>query len=315
MFGSVATGETKSMDEAKNITCHVAKVDSLDKAIEKFWTVEELETKKPRSQEEEDCEAHFKNTVKRDSTGRHIVRYPKRMEFHSMVGESKQAALRRFLQTEKRLNRDRNLRKHYVDFMQEYLDLGHMKCIGMANDDRLDEDKTVCYLPHHPVFKKSSSNTKVRVVFDGSAKTSTNFSLNDALLSGPNIQDELLDLMLRFREHPVALVADVAKMYRPIRVYEDDTPLQRILWRFNASEHLQVYELQTVTYSLAPSSFLATRVLKQLAQDLENKYKLAASAVQEDFYMDYFLYGAESVEETIKLQREVQAMMKEGGGG
>ncbi|XP_055645638.1 uncharacterized protein LOC129782531 [Toxorhynchites rutilus septentrionalis] len=313
VFGWVAAGEAKRMDESTRVSCHVAKVESLDKAIEKFWTVEELTIKTPRSQGEEDCETHFVNTFTRDDTGRYIVRYPKRMNFSSMVGESKQTALRRFLQTEKRLERDPNLRSQYVDFMREYIKLGHMKYIGEADDSRLDKDKMVCYLPHHPVFKESSSTTKVRVVFDGSAKTSTNHSLNEALLTGSTIQDELLDLMLRFRKHLIALVADVTKMYRQILIHLDDIPLQRILWRCDPSEPIQVYELLTVTYGLSPWSFLATRVLKQLALDSAHNYELAARTVQEDFYMDDFLSGENTVEEAIKLQKEVQSLLAEGG--
>ncbi|XP_062537678.1 uncharacterized protein LOC134206004 [Armigeres subalbatus] len=108
----------------------------------------------------------------------------------------------------------------------EYIELGHMKYIGLADDSRLDEGKTVYYLPHHPVFTETSSATKTRVVFDGSAKTSTNYSLNEALLTGPTIQDELLELMIRFRKHAIALVADDAKMYRQIRIHDDDKPFQ-----------------------------------------------------------------------------------------
>lgn len=313
VFGWVAAGETKCTGPPSLIKCHVAKVESLDKVIEQFWAVEELVKKTPRSQEEEDCETHFENTVARDDTGRYIVRYPKHMNFNSMIGESKQTALRRLQQTERRLERDPNLRAQYNDFMKEYIDLGHMKCIGEVTDPSLDEGKTVCYLPHHPVFKDSSSTTKVRVVFDGSAKTSTNYSLNEALLTGPTVQEELLDLMLRFRNHAIALVADVAKMYRQILVHEDDRSLQRILWRFDQSETVKVYELQTVTYGLAPSSFLATRVLKQLALDSGSKYKLATNAVLEDFYMDDFLSGADTKEEAVTLQGEVQALVAEGG--
>ncbi|XP_058827601.1 uncharacterized protein LOC131687526 [Topomyia yanbarensis] len=187
-----------------------------------------------------------------------------------------------------------------------------MKVVRTENEV-LKAGKTVCYLPHHPVFKESSSTTKVRVVFDGSAKTSTNRSLNEVLLTGPVIQDELFDLMLRFRKHAVALVADVKKMYRQIRIHPEDTSLQRILWRFDPSEPVKSYELQTVTYGLAPSSFLATRVLKQLAIDCEAMYQIGARAVSEDFYMDDFLSGADTIEHAPKLRDEVQLLMAEGG--
>ncbi|XP_058828181.1 uncharacterized protein LOC131688053 [Topomyia yanbarensis] len=262
--------------------------------------------------EEEDCEAHFQSTVSRDVEGRYVVQYPKRIGFHDMMGESKNTAIKRFHLLERRLDRDPNLRKNYNEFLQQYVDLGHMQLVGPV--DNLDvEKRTVCYLPHHPVFKETSSTTKLRVVFDESAKTSTNYSLNDALMTGPVIQDDLLDLMLRFRKHAVALVADVEKMYRQIRIHPDDAALQRIVWRFDSSEPIQVYELLTVTYGLSPSSFLATRVLKQLATDGASINEGAALAIAEDFYMDDFLSGARTVDEARQLRQKVQEILTRGG--
>ncbi|XP_058817306.1 uncharacterized protein LOC131680609 [Topomyia yanbarensis] len=278
VFGWVAAGETDFKGTGAKISCHLATVEHLDAAIERFWAIEELTDKPPRSQQEEDCESHFQNTVSRDITGRYIVQYPKRMGFHKMVGASMYTALHRFQQLERRLNRDPELRKQYDDFLQEYINMGHMRLVCKIEDAQ-NEKQLTCYLPHHPVLKESSSTTKLRVVFDGSAKTSTNHSLNDALLTGPVIQDELLDIMIRFK----------------------------------TSDPIQIYELQTVTYGLSPSSYLATRVLQQVAKDDGNNYKLAAAVVMEDFYMDDFLCGADSIENAKKLRCEVQTLMAGGG--
>ncbi|XP_062701167.1 uncharacterized protein LOC134285118 [Aedes albopictus] len=312
VFGWVAAGESERSSTGATVSCHLATAEPLDKAIEKFWTIEEMMDKPLRSQEEEDCEQHFQATITRDCTGRYVARYPKKIGFHEKIGDSISTALRRFSQLERRLNRDANLHRQYSDFLQEYLDLDHMRLVGTVKDVQ-DDERTVCYLPHHPVFKESSSTTKVRVVFDGSAKTTTGCSLNEALLTGPVIQDDLIDLMIRFRKHSIALVADVAKMYRQVRIHPDDTPLQRILWRFNQDEPIQIFELQTVTYGLSPSSFIATRALKQLANDVGSKYDHAATAVTEDFYMDDFLSGEDSVAKAKILRDEVQSLMAEGG--
>lgn len=83
----------------------------------------------------------------------------------------------------------------------------------------------IFYLPHHPVEKRDSLTTKVRVVFDGSCKTTSKASLNDLLMVGPCIQEDLFNIIFRFRIHQVVLTADVAMMYRQILVDERDRQL------------------------------------------------------------------------------------------
>ncbi|XP_062533335.1 uncharacterized protein LOC134202323 [Armigeres subalbatus] len=253
--------------------------------MEHFWRIEEVENPRNYSVEEQECETNYVSGVSRTVEGRYIVRLPRHVDFDHMLGESKSAAIRRLHCLENRLSREPHLMEEYHSFMSEYLSLGHMRLVS-ANET---EPAQVNYLPHHAVMKEASTTTKVRVVFDGSAKTSTGYSLNDGLLVGPIVQDELLTLVLRFRKYPVALVADIAKMYRQVLLHTDDTPLQRILWRFRTEEPIATYELLTVTYGLAPSSFLATRTLQQLAGDEEDAYPLGGPALKKGFYIDDYI--------------------------
>ena len=89
----------------------------------------------------------------------------------------------------------------------------------------------VFYLPIHVVCKESSTTTKVRAVFDASAKTSTGISLNDTLLVGPTVHPPLVDVLRRFRSHRIALIADVSRMYRAVRLSDTDEDLHRFVWR------------------------------------------------------------------------------------
>lgn len=68
----------------------------------------------------------------------------------------------------------------------------------------------------HSVRKESSTTSRVRAIFDASAKTSTGISLNDTLMVGPTVHSSLIDVLLRFQMHKVALTADVSRMYRAI---------------------------------------------------------------------------------------------------
>ena len=193
--------------------------------------------------------------------------------------------------------------------MDEYLQLGHMVKVEETHHGSVQR----CYLPHHPVVKEASTTTKVRVVFDASCKTSSGISLNDALLVGPVIQEDLRAIILRCRTKQIMLVADVEKMFRQITVDHADTPLQCILWRTAPTEEVATFELNTVTYGTKPAPFLATRTLTQLAMDEEGRFPLAARAAMEDTYMDDVITGSDEVDEALKLRVQLDEMMCSGG--
>lgn len=123
------------------------------------------------------------------------------------------------------------------------------------------------YLPHHPVLKEDSVTTKIRVVFDGSAKTSTGISLNECLMVGPTIQNDLFTLLSKFRMYKYVLTADIEKLYRQVLVHPDDTHFQRILFRENSNDKVKELVLTIITYGTSCAPFLAIRALNQLAID------------------------------------------------
>ena len=145
--------------------------------------------------------------------------------------------------------------------MQKYIDLGHMSVIDEPNN----QGENIVYLPHHGVLNEASSCTKLRVVFNAPARNKNGVSLNDALLVGPVLQDNLIYIVMRFRTYEVALTADLQKMYRQVLVDIKNRDFQRIVWRFSPNEPIREYCLNTVTYGQACASYLAIHCLKQLA--------------------------------------------------
>ena len=119
-------------------------------------------------------------------------------------------ALRSFLSLERRLQRFCQF-QDYSRVMHEYFTLGHAERVLDADLNKPAEDSF--YLAHHAVYKESAS-TPLRVVFDGSMKTTSGVSLNDQLLVGPTVYPPLNDVLIRFRKHPYVLTTDVSKMYR-----------------------------------------------------------------------------------------------------
>ena len=280
---------------------------STDQLMRKFWEIEEVSSKMPLVGQEDQCEKHFKETHTRKIDGRYIVRLPFK-ENKSQIGSSYDMALQRFHRLEKRLVNNNDLYAEYTEFLKEYINLGHMSDISDTDD--ITEGY---YLPHHAVRNNASLTTKLRVVFDGSAKSSTNISLNDILRVGPTIQNDLISILLRFRVHPIAITADIEKMYRQIEVHPQDALYQKILWRENQNEPIKVYKLNTVTYGTACAPFLAIRTLQQLAQDEADKQPLVQEILREDLYVDDLLTGAETVENAAALKHDLIKLASRGG--
>jgi hypothetical protein len=101
-------------------------------------------------------------------------------------------------------------------------------------------------------------------------------------------------------------------MYRQILLDPRDTHLQRILWRADRNECVKVYELKTVTYGTSSAPFLATRCLKQLAEDEGERFPRAAEVVTRDFYIDDLISGTENADDAFQLQ-ELREMLTKGG--
>ena len=125
----------------------------------------------------------------------------------------------------RRLQHDPSLLEKYRKFMADLLCKDYARKI--SNQDR-GPLRTQWYLPHHPVFHPQKPD-KVRVVFDCSAKHRET-SLNDQLLQGPHLTNTLVGVLTRFREEPVAFIAEIEAMFYQVRVPSEDCHALRFLW-------------------------------------------------------------------------------------
>lgn len=282
----------------KNISCNFSHVSDLDKSLKKFWEIEELPTEtKTLSLEEQFCENNFLENTTRLSNGRFCVMMPLK-EPESNLGDSFYIAKNRLLNLENKLNKNLQLKQSYCDFIKEYRTLGHLSEIARPAFG--------CYLPHHCVIRDKSETTKLRVVFDASAKTSSGKSLNQIQGIGAVVQSDLLSILLRFRGHRFILLGDIEKMYRQVALSPSQRHLQLILWR-NESNDIIVLQLNTVTYGMASAPFLGTRSLLQLSRECPDEK--IATIIQSDFYMDDLNTGAETEAEIQYIYNEVKNVL------
>lgn len=280
---------------------------ALDNLLARFWQIEETGREVKRSRVEEMCEQHLINNYKHDRNGRFIVKIPFKENINKL-GRSKRLAIQRFFMLEKKLTKFPLIKKEYAYFMSEYERLGFMSEINES-----EYDKAGYYLPHHCVIREFSETTKLRVVFDASMKTDTGLSLNDYQLVGPRIQNELFALLLRFRKHNFVMAADISKMFLMVLLDPEQRKFQKILWRSDASKELKCYELNTVSFGMAASPWLAIRSLYQLGIDCENINPKVSKIIKQDFYVDDLLTGCDSKTELLQLQKGISKILHNGG--
>lgn len=259
------------------IASHHSSISSSDDILRKFWEIKEHPSNDSTlSPEERSVVQHFNKSHTRTSTGIFVVPLPKK-PYSKLLGESRSQAVRRFMSLEQSLHA-KNQFEEFSAVIEEYFETEHAELIPIADLQRPPTE--VFYLPMHPVRKEHSTTTKISAVFAASAKSSTGMSLNDTLLVGPTVHPLLIDVLLRFRFHHVALTTDISKMYRTIELTLPDCDLHRFVWRKTPDEPLRDYRMTRVMFGVSASSFAANMCVKQNGLDFTLEYPLAAKAVK-----------------------------------
>ncbi|XP_073839184.1 uncharacterized protein isoform X2 [Musca autumnalis] len=236
VFGWIVGGSSPSRPHSNSLTCNLivsTREQNIDETLNQFWKAEKY-SKSPSTYTEAEkvIEDHIIENSRFDSYGRVQVRLPFK-KLPNYLGNSLEISRRRFLSLERRLERDSTLKSMYEAIMQEYVSLGHMSPYNQSSNN------SSYIIPHHCVLKPQSCSTKLRVVFDAIAHTSSNHSLNDILMVVPTIQQDLITTLFSFRLHKYALTADVSKIYRQCRIDEQDKRIQIVLWRNNRDDYIK----------------------------------------------------------------------------
>jgi len=188
--------------------------------------------------------------------------------------------------------------------MSDYETLGHISIATEPGD---------YFIPQHPVLKSNCTLSKIRVVFDGSAKAASQMSFNQCLYAGPKLQLDIVDILFRFRIHKFVFTTDVCKMYRQILVFPEYRRFQHILWRTSPLGDLKEYQLNTVTYGINSAPFLALRVVKDIADHDCAGFPEVQMGLREQTYVDDICLGADTEDEFSTLKSNLCSVLKRAG--
>ncbi|XP_028175488.1 uncharacterized protein LOC114363843 isoform X2 [Ostrinia furnacalis] len=286
-------------------------INDLEKTMSNFWECEKVPVLFTESSSEQQlAEEIFLESVKLENN-RFSVALPLKQDLDQInLGDSLHSALLRLYNLEKRFSKDPELFVKYKDFFDKYLADGHGKYFDISNYDL--NKGNVYFLPHHPVLSKSKT-TPVRAVFDASMNAKNKVCLNDLLLNGPTVQKDLFDILILLRTYKYVLLCDIKSMYRQVLIENKFCCLQNILWRESPHDPFRCIQLQTVTYGLKSSSFLATRCLIELAQRYKNDYPLASFALLHSSYVDDIQCGSNQLSELEQIKNELIKLLGLGG--
>lgn len=220
-------------------------------------------------------------------------------------------AEQRALNMKKKLQRNQTFKEDYVSFMNDVISKGY--AVKVPNEDLNRSDGKVWFLPHHGVYHPKKR--KIRVVFDcGASYQGT--TLNEQLLQGPDMTSSLIGVLTRFRQEPVALMADVESMFHQVKVPPEDADLLRFLWWSDSdvSQRLQEYRMEVHLFGATSSPSYASYALRRCAEDNKSSFDAAVvDTVLCNLYVDDCLRSVASKQEAVKLYHDLKAICLKGG--
>ena len=172
------------------------------------------------------------------------------------------------------------------------------------------------FLPHHGVLREDKSTTKLRVAFDGSAKSnSKDLSLNDCLEKGPSVTPHIFDILRRFRSYTIGIVADIEKAFHQIVIDLKDRNMLRFLWFDDVGKEnplMAQYQFCRLVFDLTPSPAILTEVINHhITRYLMTEPRIVET-LSNGFYVDNFTCGASSIEEGFDSYQKAKHLMNQG---
>ncbi len=177
--------------------------------------------------------------------------------------------------------------------------------------EEVDHTKPEWYLPLQAVFTPDKT-TKLRLVFDSSAKGHDNRSLNDHLEKGPNYINELPSVLAAWRWDNVAYSGDVRKMFNQILVHPDDQVFHRFLWRSSPTEEPTVYQWLRLSFGDKPAPDIASNSMKVLAKASQVEEPQAATELLQHVYVDDVGGSCSTVQEAQRVITGIDAILESG---
>ncbi|KAF8789746.1 hypothetical protein HNY73_007663 [Argiope bruennichi] len=232
--------------------------------------------------------------------GRYEMELPWKLD-SSNLPDNKELASKRHEKIIKRARNDGYLYEYQKIFI-EWENLIMIKRVP-----ELELNKKCHYLPHRPVIKNSSQNTKIRPVFDASARENRKPSLNQCLFIGPNLIELLPDILDRFRMIPIGFFSvDIEKAFLQIGIAPHDRDYLRF---FYPNNEIEIYRHSRVVFGVTSSPFILSASIEHLLDHVPHDFADVVQKLRHSFYVDNCLISVNNVTEEKHFIEAAQKVM------
>lgn len=313
-LGWVLSGPTSAMEPIHSstnlVTTHVLQVDAkpseqdVEEQLRSFWELESLGIVGA----EKTIYDEFLDSVNFQN-GRYEVSLPWK-ESHRPLPDNYQLSHKRLMGLLRRLKRSPRILQQYNDVIEQQIHQGVVEPVSDVSTSNLCH-----YLPHHAVVRSDRSTTKLRVVYDASARTADGPSLNDCLNTGPTFNQFIFNILLRFRAYQFVLTADLEKAFLQVSVAEGDRDVLRFLWFDDVTKEqpeLRILRFARVMFGVAASPFLLNATLRYHLEKYMDTHPDTVRRLLDSTYVDDIVTGADTEDDAFELYVQSKSIFLDG---
>lgn len=286
--------------------------DLLYRSVERLWQLDVLpfrnEKMVVRSREDQDAISLLQTKTQQLKVGG-VYRYATpllRKPGAPKLNSSAHSVMAHLRATERWLKREPEKAAIYSAQINKLIEAGYAKKLHPKD---VEQSAEAWYLLHHLVCHKN----KPCLVFNCSFRLQ-DVSLNEQLLPGPTLGPSLVGVLLRVRQHQVAVSGDIRAMFHQIRLLPEDKPLLRFIWRdMRCEDPPDVYEWQVLPFGTTSSPCCAIFALQQHARNHQDTHPEVLQSVQQSFYVDNCLESFPTISTAKQRVDQLRIMLAEGG--
>jgi len=206
----------------------------------------------------------------------------------------------------RKLEKQPGMLEKYDDIIQDQL------AQGIVERALKEPEGREFYLPHKTVIRETAESTKIRIVYDTSARANREApSLNECLETGPPSQNKLWSVLIRNRFHPVALAGDLKQAFLQVRIREEDRDVMRFHWLKDLeTKQVETLRLTRALFGLSTSPFLLGGVIDQHLQNLQHIFPNEVGEIRRSLYVDDLISGGETVTDTQHFKQNISVHLQ-----